>query len=39
VSPSRSWWTPFRSYLGLVLALIITGAMGVGNLVSCEFLS
>lgn len=37
VSPSVSWWAPFRRYLGLVLALIITGAMGVGNLVSFAF--
>lgn len=39
VSPSASWWPPFRTYLGLVLALVITAAMGIGNLVTCEFIS
>ncbi|KXN89896.1 hypothetical protein AN958_04900 [Leucoagaricus sp. SymC.cos] len=37
VSPSQTWWVPFRSYSGLVFALIITGAMGVGNLISFAF--
>lgn len=39
VSPSTSWWIPFKSYLGLVLGLIITAAMGVGNLVTCMRIS
>jgi hypothetical protein len=33
-----SWWPPFQSYLGLILALLITAAIGIGNLVTCEYL-
>ncbi|KAJ3571589.1 hypothetical protein NP233_g3660 [Leucocoprinus birnbaumii] len=37
VSPSESWWIPFKYYFGLVLGLVVTGAMGIGNLISFAF--